>query len=99
MNYLKHLTAAALFVLGFSIFSSSTHACTGIKVKSEDGSVIFARTVEFGVDGGVIPAGIPAGTKLVASAPENKPGLSWTAKYAAIGIDIRGTSWLIEGLN
>jgi choloylglycine hydrolase len=77
----------------------AAHACTGIKVKSEDGAVIFARTVEFGVDGGVIPAGIPAGTKLVASAPENKPGLAWTAKYAAIGIDIRGTSWLIEGLN
>ena len=88
---------SAMFVWA-STFGAA-HACTGIKVKSEDGAVIFARTVEFGVDGGVIPAGIPAGTKLVASAPDNKPGLAWTVKYASIGIDIRGTSWLIEGLN
>ena len=73
--------------------------CTGIKIKPEDGSIIFARTVEFGVDGRCRPAGIPAGKELVGSAPENKPGLAWTSKYAAIGMDVRGTSLLIDGLN
>ena len=73
--------------------------CTGIKIKPEDGSIILARTVEFGVDGGCIPAGIPAGKEFVGSAPENKPGLAWTSKYAAIGLDVRGSSLLIDGLN
>ena len=73
--------------------------CTGIKIKPKDGSIIFARTVEFGVDGGCTPAGIPAGKELVGSAPENKPGLAWTSKYATIGMDVRGSSLLIDGLN
>ena len=73
--------------------------CTGIKIKPADGSVIFARTVEFGVDGACKPAGIPAGKKLVGSAPEDNQGQAWTSKYAAIGMDVRGTGLLIDGLN
>jgi choloylglycine hydrolase len=75
----------------------AAHACTGIKVKSEDGSVIFARTAEFGVDLDIRPIGIPAGAKFVGSAPENKPGLAWTAKYAAIGSNTLGMPYITTG--
>ena len=73
--------------------------CTGIKLRPEDGSIIFSRTVEFGVDGRCKPAGIPSGEKYVGSAPEDRPGQAWTSKYAAIGMDVRGTGLLIDGLN
>ena len=59
----------------------AAYACTGIKVKSEDGAVIFARTAEFGVDLDIRPIGIPAGVKFVGSALGNKPGLAWTSKW------------------
>jgi choloylglycine hydrolase len=73
--------------------------CTGIKIKPKDGSVIFARTLEFGVDAGCKPAGIPAGIEHVGSAPEDKPGLVWTSKYAAIGMDVMGSGLLLDGFN
>ena len=97
MNNLKHLTAAALFVLGIGIFSSSTHACTGIKVISEDGTVIFARTAEFGIDLDIRPIGIPAGVEFVGSAPGNKAGLTWISKYAAIGTNTLGMPYITTG--
>ena len=75
----------------------AAHACTGIKVKSEDGAVIFARTAEFGVDLDIRPIGIPAGAKFVGSAPGNKPGLAWTAKYAAIGTNTLGMPYITTG--
>src|SRR5210317_175126 len=75
----------------------AAHACTGIKVKSEDGAVIFARTAEFGVDLDIRPIGIPAGAKFVGSAPDDKPGLAWTAKYAAIGTNTLGMPYITTG--
>ena len=70
--------------------------CTGIKLKAQDNSVIFARTWEFGVELDMKPIGIPAGKTFIGSAPENKPGLEWTGKYAALGANTRGIP-LIEG--
>jgi choloylglycine hydrolase len=86
---------SALF-LWASTFGAA-YACTGIKVKSEDGAVIFARTAEFGVDLDIRPIGIPAGTKFVGSAPGNKPGLAWTSKYAAIGTNTLGMPYITTG--
>jgi choloylglycine hydrolase len=71
--------------------------CTGIKIKPEDGSVIFARTAEFGADLDMKAIGIPAGTKFVGSAPEDKPGLRWTGQYAAIGANTRGMPFITVG--
>ena len=76
------------------------YACTGIRIKCQDGTVIFARTAEFGVDLDIKAIGIPAGTKFVGSAPENKPGLAWTSKYAAIGANTAGMPFItVGGLN
>ena len=71
-------TKIQVVVLTAVFFSTSTlgpaYACTGIKIKCQDGAVIFARTAEFGVDLDIKAIGIPAGTKFVGSAPENEPG-------------------------
>jgi choloylglycine hydrolase len=73
--------------------------CTGIKIKTQDNSVIFARTFEFGIELDMGFIGIPAGRKFVGSAPENKPGLAWTAKYAVIGANVAGMPFIGDGLN
>jgi choloylglycine hydrolase len=74
--------------------------CTGIRVKPEDGSVIFARTCEFGADLDLRAVGIPAGKRFVGSAPGNEPGLEWTGQYAAIGANTRGAPLItVGGLN
>ena len=97
-------TKIQVVVLTAVFFCTSTlgpaFACTGIKIKCQDGTVIFARTAEFGVDLDIKAIGIPAGAKFVGSAPENKPGLAWTSKYAAIGANTAGMPFItVGGLN
>jgi choloylglycine hydrolase len=74
--------------------------CTGIRIKPEDGSVIFARTCEFGADLDLRAVGLPAGKRFVGSAPGNGPGLEWTGRHAAIGANTRGAPLItVGGLN
>ena len=100
----RNTTKIQVVLLTAVFFCTSTlgpaYACTGIKIKCQDGAVIFARTAEFGVDLDIRPIGIPAGANFVGSAPENKPGLAWTAKYAAIGANTAGMPFItVGGLN
>jgi choloylglycine hydrolase len=74
--------------------------CTGIRLKPEDGSVIFARTCEFGADLDLRAVGLPAGKRFVGSAPDGRSGLEWTGRYAAIGANTRGAPLItVGGLN
>ncbi|BEQ13357.1 choloylglycine hydrolase family protein [Desulfoferula mesophila] len=74
-------------------------ACTGITVKAQDGAVVHARTLEFGVDLQSQVLIIPRGYAMTATGPNNKPGLKWKAKYAAVGMDCFGLTALVDGMN
>ena len=75
-------------------------ACTSFHLKADDGAIVYGRTAEFGGDelsfGNILFAepGTISGT-----APENKPGLKWKAKYAAIGPTREKYLTLVDGLN
>jgi len=71
--------------------------CTGIRVKPEDGTVIFARTCEFGADLDLRAVGLPAGKRFAGSAPQGRTGLEWTGQYAAIGANTRGAPLITVG--
>lgn len=74
--------------------------CTGITLKAEDGSVVFARTMELGgalVEWGLVV--VPRGTSYVGSTPSGKPGLEWTAKYAFTGANASGLPYVADGVN
>jgi choloylglycine hydrolase len=75
-------------------------ACTGITLEAEDGSTVFARTMELG--GGLVQWGlgfVPRGTAYVGSTPSGKPGLEWTAKYAFTGANTFGLPHVADGVN
>jgi choloylglycine hydrolase len=75
-------------------------ACTGITLKAEDGSTVYARTMELG--GGLIPWGlvvVPRGTSYEGSTPWGRPGLKWTAKYAFAGANSFGLPHVADGVN
>jgi choloylglycine hydrolase len=74
-------------------------ACTGITVKPKDGSIIFARTLEFGTDLKSNIIVVPRGQDYVASAPGNRPGLRWESKYGTVGINAFDMPVVIDGLN
>jgi choloylglycine hydrolase len=75
-------------------------ACTGITLKADDGSTVFARTMELG--GGLVPWGlvvVPRGTSYAGSTPSGRPGLEWTAKYAFTGANASGLPYVADGVN
>lgn len=98
VRYGMLVTAVALAAVAWAPHDAD--ACTGITLKAEDGSVVFARTMELG--GGLVQWGlgvVPRGTSYVGSTPSGKPGLKWTAKYAFTGANAFGLPHVADGVN
>ncbi|MDA7949296.1 MAG: choloylglycine hydrolase family protein [Hyphomicrobiaceae bacterium] len=76
-----------ILVASLLAFSSSAMACTGITLKGSDGTIVFARTLEWGtfdLQGDFLV--IPRGTALKATPmPDDRAGIGWTAKYGVAG--------------
>ena len=87
----------ACAVLAASV--STAAACTGITVKTQDGSVIFGRTLEFAVDFTSNLIVVPRGFEYVGSAPGDKPGLRWKSKYAVVGMNAYDQPLFGDGMN
>lgn len=80
-------------------FMPTAQACTGITLTAADGNVVRARTMEFNVDLKSSVIVIPRGQARTGTTPDGKPGLSWKAKYASVGINPMGMPYLVDGLN
>jgi choloylglycine hydrolase len=74
-------------------------ACTGITIKPKDGSIIFARTLEFAVDIKSDIIVVPRGKEYVGTAPCEKPGLHWKTKYGSVGANAFDIPVIVDGLN
>ena len=89
-----------LAIAALLAFAASTApACTGITIKPKDGSVIFARTLEFAADLKSNIIIVPRGQEYVGTAPGDKPGLRWKTKYATVGANAFDMSVVLDGLN
>jgi choloylglycine hydrolase len=92
----RTLAAAAVASLATAPMAE---ACTGILLTSADGSVIGARTLEFGIDLKSQIKMIPRGYVRTGSTPDGKPGMVTTAKYASVGMNAFGLDVLLDGVN
>lgn len=77
---------------------SSAEACTGIKLTAKDGSLVHGRTLEFGIDVDISVAVIPRGYAFKGTTPKGE-GMSYKAKYAAVGAIAFGNPALMDGIN
>jgi choloylglycine hydrolase len=94
--------ARAIAILGLVIFAfvaSDAPACTGITIKPKDGSIIFARTLEFATDLKSNIIIVPRGKEYVGSAPGDKPGTHWKTKYGTIGANAFDMPVVVDGIN
>lgn len=94
-------TLRLLFLLAAcaALAAAPAAACTGITVKAQDGAVVHARTMEFGMDLHSEVLIIPRGYGLASLGPGDKAGLRWKAKYAAVGLNALGLPSLADGMN
>ena len=96
-----YFKATALFaILAFAALGPLiAPACTGITIKPKDGSVIFARTLEFAADLKSNIIIVPRGKEFVGTAPGDKPGLRWKTKYGIMGANAFDLPVVVDGLN
>jgi choloylglycine hydrolase len=94
-----HLTAILCLLALFCLGLATAPACTGITIKPKDGSIIFARTLEFAVDVKSNIIVVPRGKEYTGTAPGGKAGLSWKTKYATVGANAFDLPVTVDGLN
>lgn len=90
-----------LAVIGFFsiVLSWPAYACTDIRIKAEDGTVVIGRSMEFGVPVNSNLRTEPKGTEYVAKAPGGRDGLKWTSKYGVVYLDGLGLDIAVDGMN
>ena len=69
------------------------------QIKPKDGSIIFARTLEFAMDIQSNIIVVPRGKEYVGTAPGDKPGLRWNTKYGIVGANAFDMPVIVDGLN
>lgn len=91
----KKLSLLCIFLLAVTL---TGFACTGLMLKAGDGTIIRARTLEFGstLESDIIIA--PRGYHFAAAegAPE---GLQWTGKYGFVATNPLGMPVAVDGVN
>ena len=95
---MSRTAVAAVFLMVLTAFSPAV-ACTGITIRPKDGSVLFARTLEFAQDLRSTAIVVPRDMKFVGSTPDGSPGIRWTTKYGAVGMNACGLPVFADGLN
>lgn len=89
--------AAALGLLALT--ASLASACTGIRLTGKDGSIVYARTLEFGYPLNSQILFLPRQHEFVGTTASTRPGLTWQTKYAALGLNCAGLDLLVDGVN
>ena len=95
----KIVSFAVVGALLLSGAVQSALACTGIRLTAQDGTVVHARTLEFGIDLHSDVIMVPRGYSRVGTTPDGKPGIKWNSKYASVGANGVDLPFVFDGLN
>ena len=81
------------------LLGSSTLACTHFMLVAKDGSIVLARTMEFGAELNSHIVTSPAGTTIQSPSPSGNDGMTWTSKHGYVMIDFFGSKHPVDGMN
>src|SRR5947208_3502761 len=73
--------------------------CTGIKLIAENNSIVYGRTLEFAQEINSEIIFVPRNYNFIGISPDQKNGLEWKTKYAAIGTNASEVNTIIDGIN
>jgi choloylglycine hydrolase len=91
-----------IFVIfaGFWALMSQVDACTAFQLKATDGSWIYCRSMEFGINMDSDFLIVPQGMDYTGTAPQGKAGLKWKTKYGFAGLNQRlEPTFISDGMN
>jgi len=97
---LKTIIAAVCALCVAAAAADHALACTSIRMKTAEGAVFYARTMEYAYPTESSISVIPAGTVLQGTLPDaTMGGLKWTAKYGFGGMNSHGLPSIVDGVN
>jgi choloylglycine hydrolase len=100
MKTRRHFSCSTFAALAILLGATShAMACTGIRLQAKDGTVVYARTMEFGIDLNSNPIIIPRNFALTGTTDSGKPGLSWESTYGVAGMNGLGLTLIADGVN
>ena len=97
---MKSILTSALLAAALLAASRPAGACTGITLRTADGSPIVARTIEWG--GSNLNSRyviVPRGYTQQSYTPEGMDGMRFTARYGYVGLAVEQKEFVAEGLN
>ena len=87
-------------IAGLLINPSAAEACTGITLKSSDGSVVAARTVEWAESVmNTMYVVVPRDQELQSFTPSGGDGMKFTTKHGFFGLSVEQKEIMVEGIN
>jgi choloylglycine hydrolase len=97
IQFKKIIALSLAFLMSFT----SAFPCTGITLKSKDGGVVVARTVEWALNDAqhnqILV--VPRNKAFVGQTPEGYNGKKWTGKYGFVTLTAYGQPYGPDGLN
>ena len=91
-------TLTALLAATGLVLSGPAGACTSFLLPTSDGSSVYGRTMEFGVELNSAMIVIPRDYAFTGAAPDGK-GIDWTAQYGVVGLNGVDMPIVVDGLN
>ncbi len=98
---IRNIYAATAALLTLVLAAPATFACSTFMVKAQDGTIISARTMEFGYNVPYTLTAVPKGTEITSPSPEkDKAGLSWKTAYKYLGVSsFNQDNIMADGMN
>ncbi len=91
-----NILMSALILLGGA---NQANACTDFLVKTQDGSCVVGRSMEWGLDLGSYVCLYPRGEARSSQAPGGKTGLKWISNYGYLTLDCHNMPIAVDGMN
>jgi choloylglycine hydrolase len=99
-NLASGVIASALASLMLSLGALPATACTSLVFKAQDGTAIYARTMEWGAsDLKSELALVPHDTSFKSALGAGKAGMEWKNRYGFVGVNAAGLPYATDGMN
>ena len=95
------MTKITALTLAFVMISTAVIPCTGITLKSKDGGVVVARTVEWALNDAQHNQimVVPRNKKFIGQTPDGNNGKKWDGKYGFVTLTAYGQPYGPDGMN
>jgi choloylglycine hydrolase len=97
----RRLSFALAVIAALTLPLHGALACTSFVLRSQDGGIVYARTLEFALPLHSRVIVVPRNLALTGTGPNGQAGtgLAWHSKYGVVGMDGIGLPIVVDGIN